>query len=145
MHTCTYYSQNYASRIILTVCACAYPLFSKLCSIIYLTLVSTYNIFHLHKNRTKCFCMFSGLVELILLTYQNHLTIDRKYFVRKNFVVFNFRGWSQPQKIKYESYFVRNFAYEYRGHSYHGYAQKHQKKKEETSLSYLKRCYKAIL
>ena len=28
-----------------------------------------------------------------------HNTVDRKYFVRKNFVVFNFCGWSQPQKL----------------------------------------------
>ena len=27
------------------------------------------------------------------------LTVDRKYFVRKKFVIFNFRGWSQPQKL----------------------------------------------
>ena len=35
----------------------------------------------------------------------------------------NFHGWSHAAtKIKYGSYFVSNFVYEYRRHSYHGYA-----------------------
>ena len=49
-------------------------------------------------------------------------TIDRKYFMLKIFRVQKliFMGGASHE-IKYGSYFVRNFAHEYRGHIYHGY------------------------
>ena len=49
-------------------------------------------------------------------------TVDYKYFVHKNFVLFNFHGQSQPQKLNMDCMYTCNFVHKYRRHSYYGYA-----------------------
>ena len=74
---------------------------------------------------------------------QKIYTVDCKYFVCKNFVVFNFCGWSQPQNLNmdhtlYATAWAQRIWIRI-------YTIEHPKKKEGTSLSYSKRSYKATL